>query len=152
MQHVRWAEHSYPDLTFSGARFASPKFGSFPILQVTPTPGTFISMIGGPQSFTILIPSQVLVLASGQLFNVNEGATNVAQLSLRVDGAQVEFQQLQVPPQITFQDGIDFSFVFLTGTLTASVHTVDVLINSGAGNGISSAANSGALFFQVQSP
>jgi hypothetical protein len=85
------------------------------------------------------------------VFNINEVGANVAQFSLQVDGAQVEFQSVQVPPELAVQDGEVFSFVSLVGPLDPGAHTVDVLINSGGGGGITSVANSGALFFQVQS-
>jgi hypothetical protein len=118
-------------------------------VTVTPTPGTFLSMIGGAQGITLAAPAQVLILAAGIAFN-GGGGTNIAQFSLRVDGGQIQFQQTQLPPALLIEDGETFSFVALTAVLAAGAHTLDVLINSGAPGGISSLGGSGSLFFQVQ--
>jgi hypothetical protein len=150
MRVARWAENSYPNL-FLPSQAAIPAFDSFPIQSVTPT-GMPLSIIGGAQSFFLNRPAQVLLLASGQVFNIDEALANTALFSLILDSTQVSFQQIQVPPRLSIVDGSVFSFVFLSGQLTFGTHTVDLSMLNGNGNvgGVTSLGDSSSLYFQVQ--
>lgn len=123
-------------------------FGSFPVQGVSPPPAVFTTIIGGPRSFSLPAPAQVLVLASGELLN-GSGSTNVGFVRVTVDGSIVQQQFLQIPQTLGVSDGVAFSMIFLTGVLGAGSHTVDLLLDPGA-PGVQSVNNSGALFFQAQ--
>lgn len=105
-------------------------------------------MIGGTKTITTIAGDQLLLLVSGQLF-FSVGGTQVVDVRLLVDGGQVAFQSLQIPATISVEDGYDFSFVWLTGALAGTSHTVDIQALPGSG-GANSLGGSGSLYFQSQ--